>query len=266
MDNQQKSAQNISSLSRPPSRLIGGRQANVIVLLGDAWSIYKQRLGAFLGVMIIPTLITVILGAVLTGNGFLSLSLLFSGQVVTGSGLLIFLAILFVIIIFIIQIWSQIALLYAIKDREENIGAREAYRRGWRKILSFLWVGLLAGLAVLGGFLLLIVPGIIFAVWFSLTSFVLIAEDIKGVKALRKSKEYVKGRWGGVFWRFLFIGALSIILSQILALVFAFLPSSFKVGIIQLITGLFLTPLVMTYSFLVYSSLKALKNGSQYKN
>ena len=260
MDNQQKRyAQNISSLSCPPSRLVGGRQTNVIVLLGDAWSIYKQRLGTFLGVMIIPTLITVILGAVLTSSGFLSFSFLFSGQVVAGTGLLFFLAILFVIIIFIIQIWSQIALLYVIKDREENIGVREAYRSGWRKIFSYLWVVLLVGLVVLGGFLLLIVPAIIFAVWFSLANFVLIAEDIKGVKALRKSKEYVKGKWGGVFWRFLFIGALSVILSQILILVFAFLPSPFKVGIIQFVTGLFLTPLVVIYSFLIYNNLKVLK-------
>ena len=175
-------------------------------IFGQAWAIYKQRLGTFLGVMAIPMLIMVVLLAVLAGGGLLGVSLLSSKFAAGGIGLLILLAILFFVIIFISQAWGQTALLYAVKDSQEKIGVMESYRRGWHKIFSYWWVGLLTGFITLGGFLLLIVPGIIFATWFSLAVFILIAEDLKGMNALLKSKEYVKGKWGGVFWRFFFIG------------------------------------------------------------
>jgi len=228
-------------------------------IFGQAWSIYKQRFGTFLGVMIIPTLIMIALLAILAGGGFLSFGLLSSKFAAGGIGLLTLLAILFFVIAFISQAWGQTALLYAIKDSQEGIGVIESYRRGWHKILSYWWVSLLAGFITLGGFLLLIVPGVIFAVWFSLAAFVLIAEDLRGMNALLKSKEYVKGKWGSVFWRFLFIGGISLILSLIPIIIFALLKIPFGEEVSRFVVGLFLTPLVMTYSFLVYSNLKTLK-------
>lgn len=228
-------------------------------IFGQAWAIYKQRLDTFLGVMIIPMLIMVVLIAVLAGDGFLGISLLSSKFAAGGIGLLILLAILFFVVISISQAWGQTALLYAVKDSQERIGVIESYRRGWHKIISYWWVSLLVGFITLGGFLLLIIPGIIFAVWFSLAVFILIAEDLKGMNALLKSREYVKGKWGGVLWRLFFIGALSLIISLVPTLIFGLLKIPFGSEISRFIIGLFLTPLVMTYSFLIYSNLKALK-------
>jgi len=247
-----------SSTVPPPAQTISSLPG-ATAIFSQAWAIYKQRLGTFLGVMAIPMLIMVVFLAVLAGGGLLGVSLLSSKFAASGIGLLILLAILFFVIIFISQAWGQTALLYAIKDSQERIGVMESYRRGWHKIFSYWWVGLLAGFITLGGFLLLIVPGIIFAIWFSLAVFILIAEDLKGMNALLKSKEYVKGKWGGVFWRFFFIGAISLIISLVPVLIFSLLKIPFGSEISRFVIGLFLTPLVMTYSFLVYSNLKALK-------
>ena len=96
-------------------------------------------------------------------------------------------------------------------------------------------------------------PGIIFAVWFSWAVFVLIAEDLKGMNALLKSKEYVKGKWGSVFWRLLFIYGISFIL------IFTLLKIFLGKEISNFVIGLFLTPLVTIYLFLLYSHLKSLK-------
>jgi len=228
-------------------------------IFGQAWTIYKQRLGTFLGVMVIPMLVSIMVSAILIGGGLLSISLLLSKFTAGGIGLLILSAILFFVIIFISQVWGQIALLYAVKDSQERIGVVESYRRGWHKIFSYWWVSLLVGFITLGGFFLLIVPGIIFAVWFSLAAFVLIAEDLKGMSALLKSREYVKGKWGSVFWRFFFIGVISFIISLVPILIFSFLKIPFGEEISRFVIGLFLTPLTMTYAFLVYSNLKAIK-------
>lgn len=247
-----------SSPVPPPAQTISSLPG-ATAIFDQAWTIYKSRLGTFLGVMAIPMLIMVVLLGVLAGGGLLGVGLFSSKFAAGGIGLLILLAILFFVIIFISQTWGQTALLYAVKDSQERIGVMESYRRGWHKIFSYWWVGLLAGFITLGGFLLLIVPGIIFATWFSLAVFILIAEDLKGMNALLKSKEYVKGKWGGVFWRFFFIGVISLIISLVPVLVFSLLKIPFGSEISRFIIGLFLTPLVMTYSFLVYSNLKALK-------
>jgi len=242
----------------PPTQTIPSLPS-ATAILGQAWAIYKQRLGTFLGVMIIPMLVMIAAFAIFAGGGFLGISLLSSKFAAGGIGLLILLAILFFVIIFISQAWGQTALLYAIKDNQERIGVVESYRRGWHKIISYWWVSLLAGFITLGGFLLLIVPGIIFAIWFSSAAFILIAEDLKGMNALLKSREYVKGKWGDVLWRLFFIGALSLIIYLVPALIFGLLKIPFGLKISSFIIGLFWSPLAMTYSFLIYSNLKALK-------
>jgi competence protein ComGC len=242
----------------PPMQTISSLPG-ATTIFGQAWAIYKQRLGTFLGVMVIPILVLITVPAVFAVRGLLAISLLSSKFAAGGIDLLILLAILYFVIIFISQVLGQIALLYAVKDSQERIGVMESYRRGWHKIFSYWWVSLLAGFITLGGFLLLIVPGIIFAVWFSLAVFVLIAEDLKGMNALFKSREYVKGKWGGVFWRFFFIGVISLIISLVPILIFSFLKIPFGEEISRFVIGLFLIPLTMTYAFLVYSNLKALK-------
>lgn len=165
-------------------------------IFGQAWAIYKQRLGTFLGVMIIPVIVMIVLLAISAGGGFLSISLLSSKFAAGGIGLLILVAILFFVVALISQVWGQAALLYAIKDSQEGIGVGEAYRRGWHKIFSFWWVSLLAVFITLGGFLLLIVPGVIFAVWFSLAAFILIAEDLKGMNALYEKQGICQRQMG----------------------------------------------------------------------
>lgn len=240
-------AQTIPSLSSAP------------VILGQAWSIYKQRLGTFLGVMLAPMIIVAVFLAISPNGWFFKTSSFFSKFTIGGVSPIIPLAILFFIAITISQTWGQIALLYAIKYNQERIGVIESYRRGWKKIFSYWWVSLLVGFIALGGFLLFIVPGIIFTIWFSLALFVLITEDLKGMNALLKSKEYVKGKFGSVAWRLLFMGALSLIISLVPTLIFYFVKIPYGLDISKFIIGLFLTPLVITYSFLVYSNLKAMK-------
>jgi len=240
-----------------------------VAILGQAWTVYKQRLGTFLGITIIPTLTVlamVVVGAAFVGGKFPSIGLFFLKFRIGGSGLTIFSSILFSVLIILIQSWESIALLYAIKDNQEKIGIVESYRRGWHQILSYLWVSSLVGFVILGGSFLLFFPGIIFAVWFSLAVFILIAEGLKGMDALLKSREYVRGNWSGVAWRFFFIGAMSLIIYLVIVLIFALLRVPFRQGISRLIFGLFLSPLIMTYAFLIYKNLKSLKGEIVFKS
>jgi hypothetical protein len=68
-----------------------------------------------------------------------------------------------------------------------------------RRLHSVLWVTLLFYLLVAIGLVLLIVPGIYLAVAFIVAIPALLFEDVRGFKALRRSRRLVKGRWWATF-------------------------------------------------------------------
>jgi len=215
-------------------------------LLKRTFSVYKARLGTFLGIMVLPLICSVfflILPANLKKNLLLGISLF----------------IIFWLAVMVTSLWSSVSLLYAIKEREEKIGIVESFRKGWHKIISFVWISILAGFITLGGFLLFIIPGIIFAIWFAFPIYVLVSEDLRGMNALFRSKQLVSGKWGSVALRLFTIGVIALVIYSVI-----FFPLSFFVGkkaadIGDSIISLFLTPFSVTFTFLIYEDLKKFK-------
>jgi len=260
-----------SLLSNQDNQTHSSSLPGAIEILKQAWNIYKQRFGTFLGIAIIPILLTaaamLAIMALSIGSTLLTLLLGFSNAsfgIATGGKIasVIFFT-LFAIIVIFTQIWAQTALLYAIKDSEEKIGVIEAYRRGWRKILPLWWTSFLMGVIIAGGASFFLIPGILFSLWFSLAPFVLIAEDLKGMDALLKSKEYGRGQWGSLIWRFLFIVIFITVISLIITLISSLISNLLKIRyektIVNLIIMLLTPPLTTTYYFLIYNHLKNLK-------
>lgn len=212
-------------------------------LLKRTWQIYKERFLVFLGIMLIPFLIAFPLGVIFYLFPKLPILISFS------------LLVLFTIITIITTLWSSVSLLYAIKERKQKIGIKESLIRGWSKLISYCWVLALTGLIVLGGFLLLIAPGIIFSVWFSFATFVLVSEDLKGMNALFRSKQLVAGFWWKVFWRLLAISIIGFGIGFAVDLI----GKTLKIPFIEDFVGLFLTPFLVTYSFLIYEDLRKIQ-------
>lgn len=117
--------------------------------------------------------------------------------------LVIPLSIILTLASFILSLWISIALIITLRQlaKGEKIDLKTIYRNAYSKILSYFWINILIGLAVFFGFLLLIVPGVIFAVWFSMAVYILIFEGIRGTQSLSKSKELVKNYFWAVLWR-----------------------------------------------------------------
>lgn len=149
----------------------------------------------------------------------------------------IFLAVLF-------GLWAQVATFFAVK--EDGLNFKKALAIAWPKIGPFFWVSLLAGFAVLGGFILFIIPGIIFSIWFCLSVFVFISEDLRGTAALKRSKQLVQGYWWPIFGRLFLIGILISLISSIKF----FGP---------LINIFFMSPFAIVYEYLIYQDLKRIK-------
>lgn len=119
----------------------------------------------------------------------------------------------------IFTLWATISLSLKIKNLLENKPGEK-----WQSIFSstspMIWpvfyTGLLVGLIIFAGFLLLIIPGIIFAVWYIFFFYFVVFEKKKGLSALRESKKLVMGRWGITLWLVLlpalFYGILAMLL------------------------------------------------------
>lgn len=72
---------------------------------------------------------------------------------------------------------------------------------GLHKLIPFIWVSIMVTAAVIFGFVLLVVPALIFSVWFAFSANHLIVDDVRGSAALKQSKALVKGRWWPVLFR-----------------------------------------------------------------
>lgn len=245
--------------SQPDSR---SKLPRAFEILSQAWKIYEQQKVTFWGIMIIPSLVLFIANALVSGIAPDLMVRSFSSPDGAKTSHFNFVSLILGFIIFVIQIWSQVALIYAVKDNQEKIGTIEAYNRSINKIIPYLWINILTGIAIFIGFILFVIPGIIFGVWFSLAPFILIVEDLRGRQALSKSREYVRGYFGSVFWRFLFIFILIIICVFVVSLIFYFLKvlkTSFGNWIVIAVNNLLFLPLATAYGFLIYESLKSLK-------
>ncbi len=82
----------------------------------------------------------------------------------------------------------------------KKLPVAEAMKAAPSFALRFLGVAILSGLAILGGLLLFIVPGLIFIAWFAMAPYVLVNEDLSVRESLMRSRELARGRvwevWG----------------------------------------------------------------------
>lgn len=107
-----------------------------------------------------------------------------------------------------------------LKAKSDNlaIDLSSAFRASRHLLWPFAWLLLLSNLVTLGGFLLLVIPGIMASVWMSFSMFALIFEGRKGLDALLRSAGLVIGNSWGVFWRWLGFVAVVLLLTGILSI------------------------------------------------
>lgn len=75
-----------------------------------------------------------------------------------------------------------------------KVGLKETLIKARPYVARSLGVVILSVLAVVGGLILFIVPGIIFAAWFTLAEYVLVKENLGVVDSMKRSRQLVKGR------------------------------------------------------------------------
>jgi type II secretory pathway pseudopilin PulG len=242
-----------------------GSLPNFSALLSSAVSILKDRPGTLFGIAAIAALPQEIPGLIALAFGG-SAAWIYS----LGIPLLILVVLVYTVVSLVTYVWGAVAILYAIKDRAERIGISESFARSRNMIGSWVWVNVLTSAAVFAGFILFIIPGIIFGIWFSFAAIVLIAENIRGTQALSKSKEYVKGHVDEIFTRFFLLGLLYIPFYIVIAIVSVVATHLGPVGtVLQQIVGfassLIYIPLGLAFQFVLYENLRSLQGTPQTK-
>lgn len=162
-------------------------------LIRESWIIYKNNFLFFTKIaawLLIPAVILTVVPALDTGGKFFGI-------------VNIFLSLVYLFSIFFLASLISIALVMAINGllKKEKVDMKTIYSASYSKIISYIWISILLTVAILGGTLLLIIPGIIFSVWFSFSLYILISEGLRGTQALSASRELVKGYFWPVLWR-----------------------------------------------------------------
>lgn len=152
--------------------------------------------------------------------------------------------------------WVYLLLIHLIKDDKASLDFSEILEIGRKKILPFMIISFLVGITVLAGFVLFILPGVVFAAWFAFSHYVFIVEHETGVRALVKSRRYVNSKSFQVIWRLLFLYVFAMLIAVFgMLLQFFGVPFSIMFGIISLLIFLVL-PFISIYLFLLYRKLK----------
>ncbi|MBW6440723.1 hypothetical protein K0B03_01670 [Patescibacteria group bacterium] len=243
-------------------------------ILRRSWFLYKSKFKTLLGLSIIKPLGSLIIAIstpilyalFLYLIPFLSLE---KSREVTIINILNLIFIVMILLSFLVMIWfvmwNQVAVIYAIRNSEENINIKESFKRGRPKAKQALVISLLTGFIVSAGFALFFIPGLIFSIWFTFVLFVVVEEEYKGMAVLFLCREYVRGYWWQVFWRNLYIGAIIIgleICFIILESTFLFFKLPVLGDVVSLANGIIIViiaPLVIIYQFLLYKNIKAIK-------
>jgi hypothetical protein len=222
--------------SMPPTPALNGLGTH----LKTALQRYFQRVWHLIGIGLVTLLAGALVGAALSAAGLFGSRALpqYRLPVMGAAAALGALALVWLVN------WGATAVMVAIVHREFNV--RKCLWDASGKVLSAIWLSLLLGFVMTGAFFL-VVPWVLFSVWFYFAPYVLADGGPRGMSALLKSREYVRGYWFPVGLRVVMIWGLYGLLWLV--------PQAGP------ILGLVFFPFVLFYNGVLYENLKDLRGG-----
>ncbi len=201
-------------------------QKTITEIFKEVWAIlathWKKLAIVILGPSVVVTIIALLAIVILSGVTIFNMAGLlssessnidFSSLFMPGMGMLVG----FLILAMIIMLASQIASIIFLHYREENIKVGTAFKQAFAKIIPLLVAGLMQFLFIMIGLVFLILPGLVLAVLFMHVPYLVILNDLKGIKALTTSVHYTK-MWFKNFkqlWHYLAVAIIISLVSQI---------------------------------------------------
>lgn len=122
---------------------------------------------------------------------------------------------------------------------------KEIFMLGYKKMWKYFAITFVFGLIIAFGLVVLIIPAIIFGIWYQFSVFLVLDKGLRVKDALKKSKLMVKGKFWKLLWINLGFGIFGLLASILLSLI----PYVGNLAIS------FVSPLFMLPSYLLYRDL-----------
>jgi hypothetical protein len=207
-------------------------------VLQEAWALYKAHWRHLL------TISFVFYGGIAVVGALLVATLTWVG------------AILAAVISFIGVFWVTGALVQAvddIRDGRADLSLGETFRRVQPRLVSIAVAGVLAGLGIVLGLILLIVPGLVLLTWWVLIAPVIVLENRSAGESFTRSRELVRGYGWSVFGVIVLTVLLLIAFKIVLSLVLIPLADWLE-GLVQnVVSGTLVAPfMALTWTLLFF--------------
>ena len=221
------------------------------ITLKSTWDMFVQNWKKLVPVAIIPSVATY-LGTVFFSFGNIFFSILGIISVIAGV---------------VLSIAAIAAMVKAVErlsiDPTAQISIKEYYKIGFNYFWSIIVVGIISGLVSIGGFVLLIIPGIIVSVFVAFYNYALIIDGKKGLSAFIESYQLVRGRWLAIFGRAMLVGLVGLLVTLIAGIIVSLFggkeaPVAIS-GLVDILSRAIISPISVIFIYKVYSALKAVR-------
>lgn len=243
---------------------------SIFSLFKESFKIYKKYFWGLIGISVFLIFLILLdifyifhsLKAILTPNQILTSNIIYQAIITLGSS--IFFTIISLVLICAIKIYIS---------SEQKVKKIICWKKGISLILPFFWIIILSFLVLVGGFYLLIIPGIIITISLTFICYTLVFENQKGLNSLLRSFQLIKGNWWRVFWRILCLMLCLILCLIFLTLLIYFILNNkiilslldktslellkfiITIVIFFLITPPLILPLILIYGYLIFDAL-----------
>ena len=233
-------------------------------ILDGTFRLYRARFGPFLLIALTVYIPISLLVTLLQG---LSQQAMTPGEVEPGMLLIVLVPVL-LFALFVLPL-CQGALVHNISAAYlgEDIGAWASYRRAAPRLIRLLIANLIAAIIIGCGFILFIVPGIIFSLWYMLLTAVVMLETKGILGSGKRSRELMRGNLGKGFVLALVVFVLGFIFQMIVSAALAIIGGFTPAATVHILTFVenaapaVILPIQVAPMILLYYDLRIRKEG-----
>ena len=215
-------------------------------VLSEAWEMYKTYAKHLLAIAFVIYVIAAVVAALLSLAGTFG-SLL--GAVVS------------IVAAFLLQA-TLVKAVQDVRDGRVDMSIGETVRAATPYIGAVALASILAGIAIVIGLALVIVPGLYLITIWAVIVPVIVIERSGALAAFGRSRQLVRGRGWHVFATLVLVYVILLVVDIVLGLIFSALPHVLGSGLSQVISGTLISPFLALVVTLVYYRLSASAPGT----
>ena len=215
-------------------------------VLSEAWEMYKTYAKHLLAIAFVIYVIAAIVAGLLSLAGTFGALL---GAVVS------------IVAAFLLQA-TLVKAVQDVRDGRVDMSIGETVRAATPYLGAVALASILAGIAIVIGLALVIVPGLYLITIWAVIVPVIVIERSGALAAFGRSRQLVRGRGWHVFATLVLVYVILLVVDIVLGLIFSALPHVLGSGLSQVISGTLISPFLALVVTLVYYRLSASAPGS----